>query len=136
MWEKILGISLEVSSADWAVFYSDIQSGNYEVGAMGWSADYVNPMSFLPLLYTNDVTNNSFYSNPEYDAIVDQIKTEKDPAKSAELVKQADELVSADYPVMALYYKANNYLIKDYVQGVYMTSSAGLYFKDAKVVAK
>ena len=37
---------------------------------------------------------------------------------------------------LALYYKANNYLIKDYVQGVYMTSSAGLYFKDAKVVAK
>ena len=136
MWEQNLGISVEVSSADWAVFYSDIQSGNYEVGAMGWSADYVNPMSFLPLLYTNDVTNNSFYSNQEYDAIVDQIKTEKDPAKSAELVKQADELVSADYPVMALYYKANNYLIKDYVQGVYMTSSAGLYFKDAKVVAK
>ena len=50
-------------------------------------------MSFLPLLYTNDVTNNSFYSNPDYDAIVDQIKVEKDPAKFAELVLQADELV-------------------------------------------
>lgn len=136
MWEQNLGITVEVSSADWAVFYSDIQSGNYEVGAMGWSADYVNPMSFLPLLYTDDVTNNSFYSNPEYDAVVDQVKTEKDPAKSAELVKQADEIVSADYPVLPLYYKANNYLIKDYVQGVYMTSSAGLYFKDAKVMAK
>ena len=136
MWEQNLGIKVEVSSADWAVFYDAVQNGNYEVAAMGWSADYVNPMSFLPLLYTDDVTNNSFYSNPDYDAIVDQVKAEKDPSKFAELVKQADELVSADYPVLPLYYKSNNYLIKDYIQGVYMTSSSNLYFKNAKVLAK
>ena len=134
MWETNLGITVEISSADWGVFYSDVVAGNYQVCAMGWSADYVNPMSFLPLLYTDDVTNNSFYSNPDYDALVDQVKTESDPAKFAELVKQADELVSADYPVMPLYYKSNNYLLKDYVQGVYMTSSSNIYFKNATVL--
>lgn len=134
MWETNLGIKVEVSSAEWAVFYDAVQSGNYEVAAMGWSADYVNPMSFLPLLYTNDVTNNAFYSNPEYDALVDQIKVEKDPAKFADLVLQADELVSADYPVLGLYYKSNTYLLKDYIEGVYMTSSANIYFKNAKVM--
>ena len=77
MWEQNLGITVEVTSADWAVFYSDVQSGNYEVCAMGWSADYVNPMSFLPLLYTDVVSNNCFYSNPDYDAVVDQVKVEK-----------------------------------------------------------
>ncbi len=134
MWETNLGIKVEVSSAEWAVFYDAVQSGNYEVAAMGWSADYVNPMSFLPLLYTNDVTNNAFYSNPEYDALVDQIKVEKDSAKFADLVLQADELVSADYPVLGLYYKSNTYLLKDYIEGVYMTSSANIYFKNAKVM--
>lgn len=136
MWEQNLGITVEVTSAEWAVFYSDIQSGNYEIGAMGWSADYVNPMSFLPLVYTGDVTNTSFYSNPDYDAVVDQIKVESDAAKFGELVKEADSIVSSDYPVMPLYYKSNNYLLKDYVEGVYMTSSAGLYFKNAKVYEK
>lgn len=136
MWETNLGITVEISSADWGVFYTDVQAGNYQVAAMGWSADYVNPMSFLPLLYTDDVTNNSFYSNPDYDALVDQIKTENDPAAFASLVKQADELVSADYPVLPLYYKSNNYLLKDYVEGVYMTSSSNLYFKNAVVLDK
>ena len=136
MWEQNLGITVEVTSADWAVFYSDVQSGNYEVCAMGWSADYVNPMSFLPLLYTDVVSNNCFYSNPDYDAVVDQVKVEKDAAKAGELVKQADDIVSNEYPVVPLYYKANNYLLKDYVQGVYMTSSGNLYFKNAKVLAK
>ena len=104
MWEQNLGITVEVTSADWAVFYSDVQSGNYEVCAMGWSADYVNPMSFLPLLYTDVVSNNCFYSNPDYDAVVDQVKVEKDAAKAGELVKQADDIVSNEYPVVPLYY--------------------------------
>ena len=134
MWETNLGISVEVTSADWAVFYDAVQSGDYEVAAMGWSADYVNPMSFLPLLYTGDVTNNVFYSNEEYDAIVDQVKVEKDPAKFAELVMQADAVASADYPVLPLYYKSNSFLLKDYVQCVYMTSSSNIYFKNASVL--
>lgn len=136
MWEQNLGIKVEVSSADWAVFYSDVQAGNYEVAAMGWGADYINPMSFLPLLYTDDITNNANYSNADYDAAVDQIKVEKDPAKFAELVKKADEIASSEYAVLPLYYKAENFLLKDYVKGVYMTSSSNLYFKDAKVMAK
>ncbi len=135
MWETNLGIKVNVTSADWAVFYEAVQNGDYGVAAMGWSADYVNPMSFLPLLYTGDVTNNVFYSNADYDAVVDQIKTEKDPAAFAELVRKADDIASSEYPVLPLYYKANNYLLKDYVQGVYMTSSGNLYFKNAYVLA-
>ena len=135
MWETNLGIQVEVTSADWAVFYDAVQAGDYDVAAMGWSADYVNPMSFLPLLYTDDVSNNVFYSNTDYDAVVDQIKVEKDPAKFAELVMQADEIASNEYPVLPLYYKSNSYLLKDYVQGVYMTSSSNIYFKNAQVLA-
>jgi len=128
-----LGVKVEVSSADWAVFYDAVQNGNSEVAAMGCSADYLNPMSFLPLLYTNDVANISFYSNPTYDAIVDQIRSERDPAKFAELVRKADETVSAEYPVLPLYYKSSTYLLHSYVSGVYMISNGNLYFKNAVV---
>lgn len=133
MWEQNLGIKVELSSAEWGVFYSAVQEGNYEVAAMGWGADYVNPMSFLPLLLTGDITNTSFYSNPEYDALVEQVKVEKDPVKFGELVKQADDVASSEYPTLPLYYKSESFLLKNYVDGVYMTSSTGIYFKDAKV---
>ena len=93
------------------------RAGDYDVAAMGWSADYVNPMSFLPLLYTGDVSNNVFYSNTDYDAVVDQIKVEKDPAKFAELVMQADEIASNEYPVLPLYYKSNSYPVKGLCTG-------------------
>lgn len=46
MWENNLDIQVEVTSADWAVFYDAVQAGDYDVAAMGWSADYVNSDEF------------------------------------------------------------------------------------------
>ena len=96
MLKNNLNINVEVSSNEWSIFYDDVQKGNYQVAAMGWSADYVNPMSFLPLCKTGDSSNNLFYSNADYDALVDQVKAENDPAKAAELTLQADAIVSND----------------------------------------
>ena len=47
---------------------------------------------------------------------------------------KADEIISNDYACIPLYYKSNNYLMKDYITGVYMVSSSNMYFKNAKVV--
>ena len=134
MFKTNLNINVEISSNDWAIYYESVQTGDYEVGAMGWSADYLNPMSFLPLFKTGDSTNTAFYSNSEYDELVDKVMTETDAAAAAELTLQADEIVSNDYACLPLYYKSNSYLMKDYISGVYMVSSSNMYFKDAKVL--
>lgn len=134
MFKANLNINVEISSNDWAIFYESVQAGDYEVAAMGWSADYLNPMSFLPLFKTGDSTNTAFYSNPAYDELVNQVMTETDAAAAAELTLKADEIISNDYACIPLYYKSNNYLMKDYITGVYMVSSSNMYFKNAKVV--
>lgn len=130
MLQNNLGITVEISSNDWAIFYEGVQAGNYEVAAMGWSADYQNPMSFLPLFKTGDVSNNSNYSNPAYDALVEQVMTESDPAAAAQLTLQADALASGEYCCLPLYYKSNDFLMKDYVSGYYMDASGHLYLKN------
>lgn len=135
MWEKNLGVEVNITSADWSVFYDAVQSGDYGVAAMGWSADYHNPMTFLPLAYTDDVCNTFFYSNKDYDATVDAIKTEQDSTKLTELIVKADSIASGEYCCLPLYYKANTYLLKDYVKGVYMTTDGYYYFKEASVAA-
>ncbi|MGN1022987.1 MAG: ABC transporter substrate-binding protein [Lachnospiraceae bacterium] len=133
MLETNLGINVELSSADWAVFYDAVQNGDYDVAAMGWSADYINPMSFLPLFYTDDVSNSVFYSNADYDKLVDEARSETDSSKFADLVMQADAVVSNEYPIIPLYYKSNSYLMHDNVSGYFMTADGGLYFRYAKV---
>ena len=129
MLETNLNIEVEISSNDWAIFYEDVQNGDYEVAAMGWSADYLNPMSFLPLFKTGDSTNTAFYSNSEYDALVEQVMAETDPAVAAELTMEADAIASGEYCCLPLYYKSNDFLMKDYVSGYYMLSNGSIYFQ-------
>ncbi|MDR1807712.1 MAG: peptide ABC transporter substrate-binding protein [Propionibacteriaceae bacterium] len=129
-----LGITVEISNEDWAVYYDNIQAGNYEVAAMGWGADYFHPMTFLQLFKTNDVNNNVFYSNPAYDELVSQAQAEVDPAKALDLMRQAENIVSADYPVINLFYRANMMLVSPHLQGVYRTTLNNLYFRSAYVV--
>lgn len=133
MFKTNLGINVEVSSNDWAIYYAGVQKGDYEVCAMGWSADYLNPMSFLPLFKTGDASNNAFYSNTQYDDLVNQVMKESDPAAAAKLTMQAADLASNDYCCLPLYYKSNSYLMHDNISGYFMTASGGLYFKNVKV---
>ena len=133
MLQTNLGVTVEVTSNDWAIFYENVQNGDYDVAAMGWTADYTHPMSFLPLLVTGDANNNSFYSNPEYDALVEQAKSETDPEAAVELILQAEDIAMDEYPFINLYYKTNDFLMKDYVQGYYMLSNGNLCFKNVTI---
>ncbi|ONI39619.1 peptide ABC transporter [Candidatus Epulonipiscium fishelsonii] len=136
MWETNLNIDVEVSSNEWVLFYEDVMEEDYSVAAMGLTAYYFHPMGFLTSAKTGDIANLSVYSNPEYDALVEQIKTETDPNKSIELIRQADALVSDDYFLIPLYYKTSDILLHDNIQGAYMNAQATLFFKDTHVTGK
>ena len=128
-----LGINVEISNKDWAVYYDDIKAGNYDVGAMGWGADYFHPMTFLPLLLTGDANNNVFYSNPAYDKLVQQAQTETDPAKAMTLMQQAESLAAEDYPLIPLFFRSNMMMVSPNVKGVYRDVLSNLYFRSAYV---
>lgn len=131
-----LGIKVEISNEDWAVYYDNIKAGNYQVGAMGWGADYFHPMTFLQLFKTDDPNNNSFYTNKQYYDLVSKAQNETDPAKALELMQQADNLMSAEYPVAPLFYRANMMLVSPELKGVYRTLLNNLYFRSAYLESK
>jgi oligopeptide transport system substrate-binding protein len=124
---------VKIDNADWAVFYADVLAGNYQLCAMGWSADYLHPMTFLPLAKTDDANNVAFWSNPEYDALVEKVQLCTDPSEAIEYIKAADELVGDNYVFLNLYYKNGTSLMHPYVQGVYINASQMMYLKTASV---
>ena len=133
MLETNLNISVKIDNADWAVFYDDVLAGKYQLCAMGWSADYLHPMTFLPLAKTDDANNVAFWSNEEYDALVEKVQLCTDPSEAIEYIKEADEIVGNDYVFLNLYYKNGTSLMHPYVQGVYINASQMMYLKTASV---
>ncbi len=129
MLQDNLNIKVNISTEEWKVYYDGVQQGNYEIAAMGWGGDYLNPMTFLPLLASDDPLNNTGYANPEYDKAVDMAKVETDPAKAMKLMLDAENIGMKDYPILPLYYRSTNLMMKSYVDGWYLTPTNNLYFK-------
>ena len=131
--QDALNVKIKISNADWAVYYADILAGNYDFGAMGWSGDYVHPMTFLALFVTGDANNNVFYSNPEYDKLVAMAANMTDAEEAFEVMQEAEALAASEYPVLPLYYKANTMLMHHNISGYYVTPSNALLLKTAYV---
>lgn len=69
----------------------------------------------------------------EYDALVDQIRTESDLAKRAELMHQAEDMLMDTWCVIPLYYYNDPYMVKDYADGIYTTVEGMKYFYNTKM---
>ena len=69
----------------------------------------------------------------EYDALVDSIRKEADLEKRAELMHEAEDMLMDTWCVIPLYYYNDQYMIKDYVDGVYSTVEGMKYFYKAKM---
>lgn len=67
----------------------------------------------------------------EYDALVDSIRTETDLAKRAEMMHQAEDMLMDTWCIIPLYYYNDQYMLKDYVDGVYSTVEGMKYFYKA-----
>ncbi|HAK45863.1 MAG TPA: peptide ABC transporter substrate-binding protein [Spirochaeta sp.] len=133
MWEENLGIEVNVSTEEWAVYYENIQALNYDVGAMGWGADYMHPMTFFPLRVTDATYNNSGYSNPAYDALVKDAQAETNAAKAMKIMRDAEDVLMADMPLIPLYYRTSPKMMAPYVKGWTITPLNNMYLSGAYI---
>ncbi len=133
MWQENLGIKVNVSTEEWAVYYENIQALNYDVGAMGWGADYMHPMTFFPLRLSDGVMNNSGWGNAEYDSLVKQAQSETDPAEAMRLMRAADDVMMAEMPLIPLYFRSSPKMMAPYVKGWYITPLNNMYLSGAYI---
>lgn len=133
MWQENLGIKVNVSTEEWAVYYENIQALNYDIGAMGWGADYMHPMTFFPLRLSDDGSNNSGYDSSEYDSLVKSAQSETDPIAAMKLMRQAEDVLMADMPLIPLYYRSSPKMMAPYVKGWYITPLNNMYLSGAYI---
>jgi peptide/nickel transport system substrate-binding protein len=61
--------------------------------------------------------NDSYYRNPQVDALLDQAGAQTKPEDRAKFFRQAEALVVADAPVVPLYYPVKYQLHAERVKG-------------------
>lgn len=125
-WKEVFGADLKISlnpveSTTYTALTKDIATAP-SVFRLGWCADYPDQQNWLSVYWkTGGFGERIGYSNPEFDALVDQADVELDPAKRAELYQQAQEVLVAGAPVAFMYNTINHYMVKPWVKGIKTT---------------
>ena len=94
---------------------------DYDFSYAGWSPDYADPMTFLDMFESTNSQNQMSYSNPKYDEIIKQGKTElmADAKKRwGELGKAEKLLLEEDVALVPLFQSARSYVMRPNVKGV------------------
>lgn len=100
---KQIGIDSEIDAQENATYIENFFSGNFDIAVMG-AAGYVDPDEFLrSMLYTGEGTNASGYSNPAYDALLDEGLATPDRDARAAIYQQAQQIMIDDLPIIPIY---------------------------------
>jgi ABC-type transport system substrate-binding protein len=118
MWRTTLDAEVRVELLDPRNYTKAAHDNHGHIVSYGWCADYPDPENFLDILFHSDSGFNvAGYDNPEVDQLLEQARTEPDPARRLALYHQAETLILADNASLPLMHWVSDALVKPYVKG-------------------
>ena len=119
MWKEELGIDVTLENQEWKVYLDTQNSMNYDLSRSAWIGDFMDPVTFLSMWTTGNGNNNTHWSSPKYDALIEQAARTGDPKARFEVLHQAEEIFLSELPVVLVYWYTNAYLLEPSVQNWY-----------------
>jgi oligopeptide transport system substrate-binding protein len=110
MWRNELGIDISLTNQEWKVYLDTTKEMQYDIARAGWIGN-LYPFSFMRTLLSYSPNNDTGFANAEYDALLEESTHIMDQEKRHALVRQAEELMLAEEPVIPLYWYTNVFLI-------------------------
>ncbi|HZI96994.1 MAG TPA: ABC transporter substrate-binding protein [Actinomycetales bacterium] len=104
---------------------------------LGWIMDYPSPQNFLEPLYSTQAiggSNASFYSNPEFDALIAEGNSATDNDEAIAAYQAAEDLLLEDMPIMPMFFGKIQGVHSENVTNVQVTAFGRLDAADVEVV--
>ncbi|MFA9466045.1 MAG: peptide ABC transporter substrate-binding protein [Velocimicrobium sp.] len=115
------GITIELEVMPKKNRVERMQDGTFELGLTRWGPDYADPMTYLDMWITGSPNNYGFWSNEEYDSIIDSCKKGElalDVEARWKALKTAEKMVMDEAVILPVYQKGNAVMIKSNVSGI------------------
>lgn len=106
-----LNINIEIEQVEWGAYLEMTGNGEHDMFVLGWSNPPADPNHLLSTLFHSDMIgsagNRSFFSNEEFDELIDEGKKESDEGAREEIYKQAQEILIDEAPAIFIRYPEN-----------------------------
>jgi oligopeptide transport system substrate-binding protein len=90
---------------------------------LGWGMDYPSPQNYLEPLYSTSAlppngSNATFYSNPEFDELVEQGNQAESNEEAIEFYQAADDVLLEDMPILPMFFGVEQIVHSENVSNV------------------
>jgi oligopeptide transport system substrate-binding protein len=117
MFKTNLGVNMKVEYMEWAIFQKRTDEGDYQIGSMGWTGDYNDPMTMFDMWVTGAEMVPTGWTNPKYDDLIKKAGATADQAVRFQAFKDAEKILLYDDAVIAPYvYRQRNTFRRKYVK--------------------
>lgn len=117
MW-KPLSVNASLFNSEAALHFAALRQHDFTLARSGWIADIPTADNFLMVHQTaNGSGNYSGYDNPAYDELIARALETPDPDQRNAIMRRADEILSADSPVLPLYFYVTRSLVSERISG-------------------
>jgi len=119
-WKQNLGVTIPLRTMEGKMFFQTQAALEYKgVSRTGFSADYMDPYTFLSIFYTPAGTNGTGWYDPKYVTLLDEANRTVDHQQRYQLLARAEQLLLDAQPVIPLTVGTTRMMKKPYVKGLY-----------------
>lgn len=118
---KAIGVNLKIELQTWPTLLAKMANKQCQIYSSGWHADYPDPENFLQLFYTPNIergTNNSNYSDPEFDKLYQQAVVMPPSPQRRELYIKMIRMLNEDCPFLLQSEPVSFILVQPWVHNV------------------
>ncbi len=125
---KAIGVESELVGTEWAQYLDKLSEKTYQVGRLGWIADYPIMDNFLyPLFLSSSADNYSNFSDSAVDTKLSEARQTIDEAGRLALYQEISKAVGDQASVIPMFYYRHTRVASDRVNdGIY--SPNGLFY--------
>jgi len=121
MWATRLNIKVGLVNQEWKVYLDSQDTLSYQICRGGWIGDFVDPHTFLELFVTSGGNNDTGWSSPRYDELLEQALKASSDAARHRIYQEMEAILMTELPVIPIYFYTRVNLRQPSVRGFHPT---------------
>jgi ABC-type oligopeptide transport system substrate-binding subunit len=128
MLKETLNIESNLRTIQTSVWFDEAQAGNFDLTISAIVSTLLDPSDYFNAWYAkNGPQNYSRWHNPAFEELLGQIDRELDDIKRKALIRQAEDIMEQDPPLLPVAYERMNDAWYNYVKGQNPANYFGIY---------
>lgn len=135
--KRNLGVAIELVNQEWKVYLATVRKNAPPMYRNSWGADFPDPETFMNLFTSYNGNNDTHWSDPAYDKLIESAEAEQNTQLRADLYRRADRMLCREaVPLVPTFLATQNIMVKPWVRGIAVNPLDLQFFKTVRVGAQ